>query len=391
MFGPTLIRGIFYTFLLLCTSHPLFAQPVLTANDFQAQTGASFQEFLAGDNVAPLPSNLSMLSTILLSDGNNDTFDFSTITAELPLFSTNYYLNLPSDSVDLPGFTAFFENKATDAWRVVFEDSSVPDVFIYRKITADSLAWLGNGVWQDSDADGIDDPIVSVFSPGKLQAPLPLALNDTWTTDFTHINTVNTPIGVVEIPGVVESHDIRVDGYGTLVTHEGSYPCLRIRINQTIQNPDGSGQELGGWSFVTADLVQLGVFYDALIPENPADISFDFEQPQSISLFGAGDNNMSTSIEDENNGLPAQFVLRQNYPNPFNPQTTIPFELRESGPVQLSIFNALGQEITTLVNQHLPAGPHDVTWEASNQPSGFYFYRLRFDGKISQQVMMLIK
>jgi len=80
--------------------------------------------------------------------------------------------------------------------------------------------------------------------------------------------------------------------------------------------------------------------------------------------------------------VPKQFSLEQNYPNPFNPETKIRFEIppfAKGGPggfIQLKIYNALGQEIITLVNEQLHAGIYEVNWDASNYPSGVYYYRL---------------
>ncbi|MEM8484885.1 MAG: T9SS type A sorting domain-containing protein [Bacteroidota bacterium] len=371
-------------------SVPAQAQLVLTAADFQAQTSASFQEFLADNNNGNLPNNLAFLPDLLLLDGNNNTFDFAAITAQLPLFSTNYYLSFPSDSVAIPGAASTFNGEVTDVWQVDFEESSTPDIFIFRSITADSLAWLGNGVWQDTNADGTPDPVVSVFSPGKLQAPLPLQMGNAWQSDFTHINTVETPIGVVEIPGVVEEHDIQVDGYGTLITHNGSFPCLRIRINQTILSPDGSSQELGGWSFVTADLEQLGVFYDQHIPADPAEISFDLSSPQSISLFSPS-NTMTTAIAPTTTAGSDRLMAHPNYPNPFLRETTLPFELTEAGHVRLSIFNSIGQRVALLVDETRAAGKHAVRWTPENMPSGLYFFELETDGAISRRTMLHVK
>ncbi len=379
-----------WLFTLLCSAVlcvPAQAQLVLTAADFQAQTGASFQEFLADDQNNNFPANVSLLPDLLLLDGNNSVFDFSAITPQLPLFSTNYYLPLTTDSVAIPGAMSTFNGEVTDVWQVDFEESSTPDVFIFRSITADSLAWLGNGVWQDTNADGTPDPVVSVFSPGKLQAPLPLQMGNAWQSDYTHISTVETPIGVVEIPGVVEEHNIQVDGYGTLITHTGTYPCLRIRINQTILSPDGSSQELGGWSFVTANLEQLGVFYDRHIPADPG--SIDLTSPQSISLFSAG-NNMSTAITPAIEGNPDLLVVHQNYPNPFLRDTTIPFELPRAGHVRLSIFNSIGQRVEVLVNETRAAGKHTVHWKAGALPSGFYFMEFENSGRITRRAMLRV-
>lgn len=74
--------------------------------------------------------------------------------------------------------------------------------------------------------------------------------------------------------------------------------------------------------------------------------------------------------------LPTEFALHQNYPNPFNPFTTITYELPRVSVVTLRVFNVLGEEVTTLVNREEEAGIHTIRWDASNLPSGVYYYRI---------------
>jgi hypothetical protein len=81
-------------------------------------------------------------------------------------------------------------------------------------------------------------------------------------------------------------------------------------------------------------------------------------------------------INQFNNGLVKKYDLSQNYPNPFNPVTNIKFDLPKSGFVEITIYDLLGREVTQLVNQHLQAGSYSVDWDASNYPSGVYFYSL---------------
>ena len=78
----------------------------------------------------------------------------------------------------------------------------------------------------------------------------------------------------------------------------------------------------------------------------------------------------------QSQGLPASFALEQNYPNPFNPETAIRYDLPEAASVRLSVYNPLGQEVATLVNEQEPAGSYQVKFNASTVPSGMYFYRL---------------
>jgi len=91
---------------------------------------------------------------------------------------------------------------------------------------------------------------------------------------------------------------------------------------------------------------------------------------------------LSTSILPED-GLPVDYVLSQNYPNPFNPSTEIKFALPEAGIVTLIIYDALGKEITTLVNDYLSEGNYKARWNADGYSSGIYFYRIEVGNSFS--------
>jgi hypothetical protein len=83
-----------------------------------------------------------------------------------------------------------------------------------------------------------------------------------------------------------------------------------------------------------------------------------------------------SDVDGNSNKMPGEFVLLQNYPNPFNPSTTISFDLPTRSQVTLKILNVLGQEVATLVDGEVQAGRHEVLWNAAQNPSGVYFYRL---------------
>ncbi|GIK59305.1 MAG: hypothetical protein BroJett017_01950 [Ignavibacteriota bacterium] len=89
--------------------------------------------------------------------------------------------------------------------------------------------------------------------------------------------------------------------------------------------------------------------------------------------------------------IPLVYSLEQNYPNPFNPSTTIKYSLSEDGFVKLSVYNLLGEEVTTLVNNEQKAGRYEVNFDASKLASGIYMYRLESNNFLSIKKMILLK
>jgi hypothetical protein len=89
--------------------------------------------------------------------------------------------------------------------------------------------------------------------------------------------------------------------------------------------------------------------------------------------------------------LPDDYSLSQNYPNPFNPSTDIAFTLPERALVRISVYNTLGQQVATPVNQEFEAGEHTISWHAGNLASGIYFYRLQANDFAATRKMVLLK
>ncbi len=106
------------------------------------------------------------------------------------------------------------------------------------------------------------------------------------------------------------------------------------------------------------------------------------------AYFGAGPV-VITSNEEEM--FPKEFSLEQNYPNPFNPSTNIAFTIARSGLVQVNVYNALGQSVTELANKVFNAGSHELRFDATNLPSGLYYYRIQYVGVSETRAMTLIK
>jgi 2',3'-cyclic-nucleotide 2'-phosphodiesterase/3'-nucleotidase/5'-nucleotidase len=89
--------------------------------------------------------------------------------------------------------------------------------------------------------------------------------------------------------------------------------------------------------------------------------------------------------------IPTDYVLNQNYPNPFNPVTTIRFGLPERNHVTLKVYNILGQDVATLVDEVKPAGYHIIHWNAEKLASGLYFTRMESGNKVRLTKMLLLK
>jgi hypothetical protein len=96
-------------------------------------------------------------------------------------------------------------------------------------------------------------------------------------------------------------------------------------------------------------------------------------------------------VKEKPSPVPAKFALSQNYPNPFNPSTKISFSITEPGLVTLKVFNLLGQEIATLVNEQLTTNTYEVDFNAGNLPSGVYLYRVTTGNSSITKKMMLLK
>jgi len=97
-------------------------------------------------------------------------------------------------------------------------------------------------------------------------------------------------------------------------------------------------------------------------------------------------------VEEEHiDEVPTEFILLQNYPNPFNPTTKIRYSVPQSSNVIIKVFDILGNEIETLVNEEKQTGTYEISWYAANLPSGIYFYKIQSGSFVETKKMILIK
>jgi hypothetical protein len=115
-----------------------------------------------------------------------------------------------------------------------------------------------------------------------------------------------------------------------------------------------------------------------------------FEGPTGVMAYGvSGCSGPVSSVE--NDEIPLSYSLSQNYPNPFNPSTSISFEIPQSGFVKLVVYNILGKEVATLLNEEKIAGTYEVQFSVQNLASGIYFYTINTGSFSSTKKMVLMK
>ena len=161
--------------------------------------------------------------------------------------------------------------------------------------------------------------------------------------------------------------------------------------------------------------VLLGASYTGTIVESASspNESFYYNDSEWVDLYGfesppwpSGTANFcikglaidmsTTNIQALENGMPQTYYLYQNYPNPFNPTTTIRYDLHKTSNIVLKVYNLLGQEIITLVNQVQPAGEHSAVWDGRNNlgeivSSGIYIYQLKVGDEIQGRKMTFVR
>ncbi|MFA3783558.1 S8/S53 family peptidase [Melioribacteraceae bacterium 4301-Me] len=200
--------------------------------------------------------------------------------------------------------------------------------------------------------------------------------------------------------------------YGAALVSEGSYGFYVINNSASSGNvaiSDGDGfSDSEKWITLSSGITNFNIVGDislvvsggpySIKPGEYKDVGFCLAAAPSVEgLRTAVQNarelfaNVITDVVEQGKQLPLSFDLKQNFPNPFNPQTTIRFELPKQSFVKLQIFDILGREISTLINEEKSPGYYEVKFNGNNLPSGVYLYRLQAGSFVSTKKMMILK
>lgn len=185
--------------------------------------------------------------------------------------------------------------------------------------------------------------------------------------------------------------------------------ALTLDANGNVYVTGNSRGEDGSWDFATVKYDGHGTEQWVARYQGPLasdDLAIGVAVDSDDRVYVAGSSSKSTwshytiiqylqdptAVErDRQAAQQLDYSLQQNYPNPFNPATIIRYTLEAAGQVELKVFDLLGRELATLVNQVEPAGEHQVHWQPENLPAGIYVYRLRAGEFVAKRKLILLK
>jgi hypothetical protein len=225
-----------------------------------------------------------------------------------------------------------------------------------------------------------------------------------WYSYYRFASPVNTEYNLIQKDTTVIINSVgyylrfKYDGNRlpdqTIQTVLGSFNCkkflLKWRIIYFIIPPPFPGLEI----FSTNDTIWIAPdnwIVQDIIPANYVDFSLLGIPPFTIPGLETKLTDEIVSVTNEVSAIPDAFSLEQNYPNPFNPSTTISWQSPVGSHQTLKVYDLLGKEVATLVDEFKPAGRYEVEFNASKLSSGTYFYRLRAGSFIETKKMLILK
>ncbi|MEJ2617682.1 MAG: T9SS type A sorting domain-containing protein [Ignavibacteriaceae bacterium] len=290
--------------------------------------------------------------------GGPNVYDFSNTSLPSYEVSTNYYVSsLPKLALRYPS------NSISMGISKAVEDNPV---FIFGQ---DTLFVLGTAT--NTSPEGYKH-----YAPYQIFGAFPITFGYSASQSLNGYDTVFTFSGDISSS---ESFSItnttEVDGYGTLEIAGHQVECLRIKLDHL--NSDDK-------EFIY--LTREGIFIDIDIPRTEPDTG-------NVSVNGMmvllAPNILD--VKEHKEIVPAEYRLNQNYPNPFNPTTTINYQVPIYSHVTIKLFDMLGKEIKTIVDENKSGGNYSVIFNAGNLVSGIYFYRIQAGSFVSTKKFVLLK
>ncbi len=246
-------------------------------------------------------------------------------------------------------------------------------------------ALLDYGLAAEAEVSGTQAVLKFSNNPAAQTVVVPLTMNSTWTQDYVETDSLSI-LGFTTVTVNNVHEENMVDAYGNMTLPGGIIvPALRLRSDMTQISTAADGGTYSrsiSYIFITNSGAQISVDAADTTSPNTGVIQID-----GMSYIHAN----ITGVKQADNNIPQNFLLDQNYPNPFNPSTQINYSIPSAQKVTLQIYDELGKEVATLVNQEQAAGNYTVDFNASEFASGVYFYRIQAGNFIQMKKMILMK
>jgi hypothetical protein len=171
----------------------------------------------------------------------------------------------------------------------------------------------------------------------------------------------------------------------TFIWSKGTAASYRLRVTDIVTGAVVIDVTVGDTTFLSNRILEAGKIYTWVVSASNAYGSSDW------SAEGRFRTGQDVTVAERNGAVPNEFALSQNYPNPFNPATKIEFALPQSSLTTLKVYDLLGRELATLVQDDLAPGRYVVEFDGRDLPSGVYIYRLMANGSVQSRKMQLLR
>lgn len=253
------------------------------------------------------------------------------------------------------------------------------DFYQFFDLTTSYLLMPGVALLNDSGQT------IHLNEPPEKLFPFPAQMGASWQN--TYVNRFGTPGEYEQIDSTSSFSEI--DAWGMIVLPSGSFDCLRV-FEQTYEYTFTYYGGVLVWSDTSSQISYMW------ITENTgflANIN-SFDDEQNVNFTKSPDvtirSGVEVAIDDKTEPVVTKFALHQNYPNPFNPKTVISYQLPVISEVELSIYNLLGQKVSTLVSEKQSSGSYKVEWDATGFTSGVYMYKIKTDKGFSKTKKLVL-
>ena len=247
----------------------------------------------------------------------------------------------------------------------------------YTNVGGD-LSYIGSGIGTAPNT------VITILTDPEIIFKVPFTYTNTYTDNFS--GTVNAAITMIRYGTITKT----ADAYGTIILPTGTYNnVLRLYSHEDVTDsiagvPVVSRIVTDNYSWCSSQY-KFPIF-SISIKTMHTDADQTVTKCAVITI-----SNTSVGVIPIGSQVVNQYKLHQNYPNPFNPSTSITFDIVQSSDVKLVVYDALGREVSELVNERLSNGSYRVDFNAANLTSGVYFYKLSAGDFSETKMMMLVK